>query len=166
MRAAVALAAEALERAGPEAAALRVAANAAIAHDRLGPTAFEDFFRVWRGGEGGQLIDEGPDPDVVPANGYAVLAAYAAARREQVDLFRDVLGNPFRPVSLDTPWLTPTVMSLARQMYEGRDFSLMPILADALQDAGCDSADVLDHCRGPGPHARGCWVVDLLLGQG
>jgi hypothetical protein len=51
-------------------------------------------------------------------------------------------------------------------MYESRHFSPMPILADALQDAGCDNPDVLDHCRGPGPHVRGCWVVDLVLGKG
>ena len=50
-------------------------------------------------------------------------------------------------------------------MYASRDFSPMPILADALQDAGCDSADILDHCRGSGPHVRGCWVVDLVLGK-
>jgi hypothetical protein len=50
-------------------------------------------------------------------------------------------------------------------MYESRDFGAMPILADALQDAGCASDDVLSHCRGPGPHVRGCWVVDLMLGK-
>jgi hypothetical protein len=48
-------------------------------------------------------------------------------------------------------------------MYESRDFSAMPILADALQDAGCESTTILDHCREPGPHVRGCWVVDLVL---
>jgi hypothetical protein len=48
-------------------------------------------------------------------------------------------------------------------MYDSRDFSLMPILADALQDAGCDSADILTHCCGPGTHTRGCWVVDQVL---
>lgn len=48
-------------------------------------------------------------------------------------------------------------------MYDARDFSSMPILADALEEAGYTSADILDHCRGPGPHVRGCWVVDLLL---
>jgi hypothetical protein len=51
------------------------------------------------------------------------------------------------------------------RLYESRDFSAMPILADALQDAGCDCDDVLAHCRGPGPHVRGCWVVDLVLGK-
>jgi hypothetical protein len=50
-------------------------------------------------------------------------------------------------------------------MYDSREFSAMPILADALQDAGCDSHDILDHCRGPGPHVRGCWVVDLVLAK-
>lgn len=80
---------------------------------------------------------------------------------ELADLYRDVLGNPFRPVELDPSWFTSTVVSLARQMYESRDFSSMPILADALQDAGCDHPDVLDHCRGGRPHVRGCWVVDL-----
>jgi len=50
-------------------------------------------------------------------------------------------------------------------MYDAREFSAMPILADALQDAGCDSDDVLNHCRGDGPHVRGCWVVDLVMGK-
>jgi hypothetical protein len=82
-----------------------------------------------------------------------------------VALIRDVAGGPFRPVALAPSWLTPTVTTLARQMYDSRDFAPMPILADALQDAGCDTAAVLDHCRGPGPHGRGCWVVDWVLGK-
>jgi hypothetical protein len=86
-------------------------------------------------------------------------AAHGAA------LVRDVFGNPFRPAALDPAWRTPTAIALASQMYESRDFGAMPILADALQDAGCDSDDVLDHCRGPGPHVRGCWVVDMVLGK-
>jgi hypothetical protein len=81
------------------------------------------------------------------------------------ELVRDIYGNPFHYHSLDPAWLTSTVTALARGMYESRDFGAMPILADALQDAGCDSAEVLDHCRGPGPHVRGCWVVDLVLGK-
>jgi hypothetical protein len=83
----------------------------------------------------------------------------------QADLLRDIFGNPFRPISFDPSWRTSTVHALARQMYESRDFGAMPILADALQDAGCENEDVLNHCRGPGPHVRGCWVVDLLLGK-
>jgi hypothetical protein len=84
---------------------------------------------------------------------------------EKAALLRCVFGNPFRPVSVDPSLHTSTVIALARQMYESRDFSPMPILADALQDAGCEIADILDHCRGPGPHVRGCWVADLLLGK-
>ena len=79
---------------------------------------------------------------------------------------REVFGLlPFRPIAFPPDWRTDTAVTLARQMYDTRDFGAMPILADALQDAGCDSADVLDHCRGPGPHVRGCWVVDLVLGR-
>jgi hypothetical protein len=92
-------------------------------------------------------------------------AAWKAERREQVVILRDIFGNPFRPVNVTPTWLTSTVVALARQMYESRDFTPMPILADALQDAGCDHPDILDHCRGPGPHVRGCWVIDLVLGK-
>jgi hypothetical protein len=80
-------------------------------------------------------------------------------------LIREVVGNPFRPVAFDPAWRTSTAVALAQQMYDSRDFGIMPILGDALQDAGCDIADILDHCRGPGPHVRGCWVVDLVLGK-
>jgi hypothetical protein len=82
------------------------------------------------------------------------------------DYVRELFGNPFRPVTFSPEWRTDTAVSLARQMYEARDFSAMPILADALQDAGCDNDDILDHCRGTDPHVRGCWVVDLVLGKG
>ncbi len=81
------------------------------------------------------------------------------------ELFRDIFGNPFRAVVVLPEWRTDPVLALSRRMYGSRDFSAMPVLADALQDAGCDSPDVLDHCRGPGPHVRGCWVVDLILGK-
>ncbi len=81
------------------------------------------------------------------------------------ELLHDIFGNPFRPVRFPPEWRTDTVLGLARQMYESRDFSAMPILADALQDAGCDNDHMLDHCRGPGPHIGGCWVVDLVLGK-
>ncbi|VTR93435.1 Uncharacterized protein (Fragment) OS=uncultured bacterium PE=4 SV=1 [Gemmata massiliana] len=83
----------------------------------------------------------------------------------QVGLIRCIFGNPFRPVPFSPAWRTCTVLALASQMYDLRDFSAMPILADALQDAGCDRTDVLDHCRGAGPHARGCRVVDQVLGK-
>ncbi|MBP3956242.1 hypothetical protein J8F10_13210 [Gemmata sp. G18] len=79
---------------------------------------------------------------------------------------REIFGNPFRPVAFSSEWRTSTAVALAAQMYEAREFGAMPILADALQDAGCDSADILDHCRdASAPHVRGCWVVDLVLGK-
>ncbi len=81
-------------------------------------------------------------------------------------LAREVFGNPFRPVVFSPMWRTDTALSLARGMYESRDFGAMPILADALQDAGCDNEDVLNHCRDDKQvHVRGCWVVDLVLGK-
>ena len=84
----------------------------------------------------------------------------------QVAFNRDIFGNPFRPVVFFPSWRTDTAISLARTMYDERDFGAMPILADALQDAGCDSDDVLNHCRDANrDHVRGCWVVDLVLGK-
>jgi hypothetical protein len=79
---------------------------------------------------------------------------------------RDIFGNPFRPVTADPQWLTPTVVTLAQTIYADRAFDRLPILADALEDAGCDEADILTHCRADEPHVRGCWVVDLVLGKG
>jgi hypothetical protein len=86
-------------------------------------------------------------------------------RTAQCSLIRDIFGNPFRTVTLDRAWTTTPVISLAQTMYDSRDFAAMPVLADALEEAGCDNADILAHCRGPGPHVRGCWVVDLALGR-
>jgi hypothetical protein len=88
------------------------------------------------------------------------------AKQTLANLVRELVGNPSHPVSFSLEWRTDTAVTLARQMYQSGDFSAMPILADALQDAGCNSAEILDHCRGPGPHVRGCWVVDLVLGKG
>jgi hypothetical protein len=101
--------------------------------------------------------------------------AYGKRRRDaitaegayQANVLRDIFGNPFRPVALDASWLTSDVLALAKGIYEDRAFDRMPILADALQDAGCASDAVLKHCRDAKQvHVRGCWVVDLLLGKG
>jgi hypothetical protein len=92
--------------------------------------------------------------------------AVRAAREQMPGLFRELFGPlPFRAPTFSPSWRTNTAVLLAQQMYDSRDFSALPILADALQDVGCDSAEILDHCRGPGPHVRGCWVVDLVLGK-
>jgi hypothetical protein len=83
----------------------------------------------------------------------------------QKTLLFDIFGNPFHPITLNPSWLTPTVLTLATGIYNERAFDRMPILADALQDAGCDSEEILNHCRQPGEHVRGCWAVDLLTGR-
>jgi len=84
-------------------------------------------------------------------------------------LWRDIFGPlPFRPVAVDPAWLAwngGTVPAIACRVYAERAFHDLPILADALEDAGCANADILAHCRGGGEHVRGCWVVDLLLGK-
>jgi hypothetical protein len=96
-----------------------------------------------------------------------VLETVTAANEgsEHAFLIRDIFGNPFHPVVADLSWLTSTVVALASGIYEERAFDRLPILADALMDAGCENADIMEHCRGPGPHVRGCWVIDLLLGK-
>jgi hypothetical protein len=85
--------------------------------------------------------------------------------RYQCDLIRDIFGNPFAPVIADPSWFRSSVTQLAEAIYEERAFDRMPILGDALEDAGCTNADMLMHCRQPAQHVRGCWVVDLVLGR-
>jgi hypothetical protein len=100
--------------------------------------------------------------------GMTVTVVHARRRNgaAQCGLIRCVCGNPYRPAAFDPAWLTSTVVALAQGIYDGRAFDRLPILADALQDAGCEDARVLGHCRGQEPHARGCWVVDGLLRRG
>jgi hypothetical protein len=86
-------------------------------------------------------------------------------RRGQVELLRDLFGNPFRPVEFEPRWRTTDVIELARSIYEEKAFERLPILADALMDAGCEDEAIISHCRGEGTHVRGCWVVDLVLGK-
>ena len=81
------------------------------------------------------------------------------------DLVRDLFSNPFCPIAFDPRWRTSDAIGLARAIYDDRAFDRLPILTDALIDAGCDDEQVLAHCRSDGPHVRGCWVVDLVLGR-
>jgi hypothetical protein len=83
----------------------------------------------------------------------------------ELAVFRDLVPNPFLPLTWNPDWFTSTVRDLARTMYEAHEFGVMPILADALQDAGCDDEQILNHCRGARWHARGCWVLDAILGK-
>jgi hypothetical protein len=83
----------------------------------------------------------------------------------QCALVRCIFGNPRRPITMMPSPLTDTVLTLGQTIYTDRAFDRLPILADALEEAGCTDAEILKHCRGPGPHVRGCWVVDLVLGK-
>jgi hypothetical protein len=101
-----------------------------------------------------------------PRDAYLEAEAHAVAA--QTALIRDVLGNPFRPVTLDPAWLSwndGTIPKLAQAIYEERAFDRLPILADALEEVGCTDQDMLAHCRSGGEHVRGCWVIDALLGK-
>jgi hypothetical protein len=84
-------------------------------------------------------------------------------------LIRDVFGNPFRPAPrIERAWREKNkgaAADMSASIYDSRVFDRLPILADALEDAGCTDADLLGHLRGPGPHVRGCWAVDLVLGK-
>ncbi len=84
---------------------------------------------------------------------------------ERITILRDIFGNPFRPVATNAAWLTPTAFAIAQTIYTDRAFDRLPILADALEDACCTDAAILDHLRGPGPHVRGCFALDLVLGK-
>lgn len=89
--------------------------------------------------------------------------------RARVRLLRDVMGNPFRPAPVVDPawleWERGLVRHLATVAYDGRAYDRLPILGDALEDAGCDHAELLVHLRGEGPHVLGCWALDALLGK-
>ncbi len=95
--------------------------------------------------------------------------AVEAERTAQAILLRDIFGNPFRPMpEVDPAWLAwdgGVVPAMALGIYDELAFDHMPVLGDALEEAGCTDAEILGHCRGQGPHARGCWLIDLLLGK-
>jgi hypothetical protein len=121
---------------------------------------------------GGVLWSADPQPEYFPDAHYLTIAFGVAGlelARElsaQSALLRDIFGDPFRPPRFSPAWRTETAVLLAQQMYESRDFGAMPILADALQDADCNDAAILSHCRNrKQTHVRGCWVVDAVLGK-
>ncbi len=89
----------------------------------------------------------------------------AEERAVQAALLRDIFGNPFHQMILDPTWLTPEVIDLARLIYDKQSFDQMPQLADTLEAAGCTNEEIVAHCRSPGLHVRGCFVVDLVSGK-
>src|SRR5262249_23625666 len=131
---------------------------------------------LWTRGKstGGGRAEEGALGGI-PGSGAGVLPADAAlesarnnkvlftAYHQQVEVLRDLLVHSPRPDRVDPAWLTwnnGTVVKLAAAIYDQRNWDAMPVLADALQDAGCTDQDLLLHLRGPGPHVRGCWALD------
>jgi hypothetical protein len=102
--------------------------------------------------------------------GFAAQGLGPGEPAEQSRLLRDVIGNPYRRAAFDPAWRAPAVVALPEAAYQDRRLSGGPldpvrlaVLADALEEAGCDSPELPGHLRGPGPHVRGCWVLDLLL---
>lgn len=98
----------------------------------------------------------------MPPHGYFLMQPAA------IDILGDVLGNPFRPVQIERGWLgwnDRTPERIARRIYEERRFEDLPILADALEEAGCTLPEMLEHCRQPRTHYRGCWLIDMILNR-
>jgi hypothetical protein len=89
----------------------------------------------------------------------------AQIRLQQSVLLHEIVGNPFRAISFNVGRLAQKARRLAKSIYTKKTFERMPNLAEILEEAGCTDAEILAHCRGPGPHVRGCWAVDLLLGK-
>jgi hypothetical protein len=84
---------------------------------------------------------------------------------DQLPFFHDIFGNPFRPIAFDSAWRTPEIVAQAQTIYDDRAFERLPMLANALGEAGCQDAEIVGHCRSEGAHVRGCWVVDAILGK-
>ena len=141
----------------PDAAAVRSAMARYVAVSRANGTLGSMEWWFWLG----DMRPAGPPTTYSDYLDRRTLATY----RETLPLLRCVVGNPFRPVAVEPGWRTSAVVGLATTIYADRAWDRLPVLADALEDAGCTNAEVIGHCRGPGPHARGCWVVDLVLGK-
>ena len=108
------------------------------------------------------------DRSLAAASFTEVMAVAEAVQEYHRQLAGDIFGNPFDPVIVNPAWLAwnnGAIAKLAQRIYDERSFADLPLLADALEEAGCTSAELLTHCRHPGPHVRGCWAVDLLLGK-
>ena len=97
---------------------------------------------------------------------------YDEWKKEIITLLHECIGNPFRPCGFQPNWRTPIVLGIAEMAYLERDLptghldnARLAVLSDALEEAGCDDAELLSHLRSPGPHVRGCWALDLILGK-
>jgi hypothetical protein len=137
-----------------------VASNAA---DAASATVHED---AWLGaGYAAAFAAYAVGWGAMPAGATDLDQALAAPEHEQQGcLLRDIVGNPFRPVRFEDRWRDRNASACARAIYEERAFDRLPILADALEDAGCAEPAILEHCREQRQHVRGCWVLDSCLG--
>jgi hypothetical protein len=129
--------------------ALRQAAKEQVAPPEVAPAHYEDMSEY----EDALLA-------LVPARGAR------AARARPAGWLREVFGNPFAPAPFDPAWRTATVSALAEGVYADRAFDRLPVLADALEEAGCSDAELLHHCRERGRHDRGCWALDRVRNRG
>lgn len=127
-----------------------------------------------REAEGRMYAQHFPDGYTPSAENAALVAeeereyerVLAAEKQSQCDLFRCVFGNPFQPLAAIEPsLLTPTIVGLAQTIYEQRSFERMRELGDALKEAGCTNPQLLGHLRAGGPHVRGCFALDAILGK-
>jgi hypothetical protein len=153
--------AEAVTHAGPaddEPLQRRRSAHAAALH-AAAPEIWDTTRAVWRCASA-LFRPVGVRLDLIPKASWRPVGA----------LLHEIFGNPFRPVALGpAPWLAwngGTVAAVARTIAREGAFGELPALLDALQEAGCDHEAILAHLRGPGPHVRGCWALDLLSGPG
>jgi hypothetical protein len=144
----------------PQVAAARAAATALSPYLNRGPFPLPYLLSEVRRALAAAEQDA---DDRLPPRGRK--ARRRAERQRWCDLLRDIAGNLWQPVAFDFVWRIPLVVQMAQTMYNERAFDCLPILADALEEAGCTCSDVLDHCRAGGVHCRGCWVVDLLTGR-
>jgi hypothetical protein len=144
--------------------------NADTAALRLARNASSVDLRPDEGdGDGWQSFHAGGSPtDFFIWHTLEASPADSQIRAKITGLLRDVVGNPFRPAAAEKRWLAwkgGIIAKTARELYDGRAFEKLPSLADALEEAGCTDSDILAHCRGRGPHVRGCWVLDLILSK-
>ncbi len=151
-------------------AAVRVTGKVGVAgFAQLLNEASPGFTAAWRCLDGVYLLTANIPirPYIRPNLRSSEVAGWAPLREKLVLLVHDIAGNPFRPIAADPVWLSANdgaAVKIAQEIDENRLFERMPILGDALEDAGCTEEGLLLHCRGAGPHARGCFVLDLVLG--
>jgi hypothetical protein len=129
-----------------------------------------DVFRVASGAAFLSSVSAAPwffDPNTGLPLGRGDPDCRALARWEQCELMRELFGNPFRPAQFDQAWRTHEgglVTHLARDIYDEKRFTHLPVLADLLEEAGCGDETLLAHLHQPGNHLRGCWALDRVLG--